>query len=155
LKAVDDLLTRGGLDSMMWTVSLILCALSLAGVLEGTGMLNVISVAITKLARSTGSLIFATLCTCVGVNFIAGDQYLSIVIPGRIFKDLYAERGLHPKNLSRALEDAGTLTSPLVPWNTCGAFMFTTLGISPLVYAPYAFLNLINPVISAIYGYTA
>lgn len=154
LAAVDALLTRGGLNSMMWTVSLVLCALSLAGVLESTGMLNVISIAITRLARGTGSLIFATLCTCVGTNFVAGDQYLSIVIPGRIFKDLYAERGLKPKNLSRALEDAGTLTSPLVPWNTCGAFMFTTLGVYPFAYAPYAFLNLINPVISAIYGYT-
>lgn len=154
LAAVDSLLTRGGLDSMMWTVSLILCALSFAGVLESTGMLNVISIAIAKLARGTGSLVFATLCTCVGTNFVAGDQYLSIVIPGRIFKDLYAERGLKPKNLSRALEDAGTLTSPLVPWNTCGAFMFTTLGVYPFAYAPYAFLNLINPVVSAIYGYT-
>jgi len=154
LASIDSLLTRGGLDSMMWTVSLILCALSLAGVLESTGMLNAISVAIMKLARGTGSLIFATLCTCVGTNLVAGDQYLSIVIPGRIFKDMYAERGLHPKNLSRALEDAGTLTSPLVPWNTCGAFMYTTLGVYPFAYAPFAFLNLINPVISMIYGYT-
>ncbi len=154
VKAVDTLLTRGGLNSMMWTVSLILCAMSLAGVLESTGILMTLSKAIIKLVHSTGSLVLATICACIGTNLVAGDQYLSIVVPGRLFRHLYAERRLKPKNLSRVLEDAGTLSSPLVPWNTCGAFMYTTLGVYPFAYLPFAFLNLINPLVSIFYGYT-
>jgi NhaC family Na+:H+ antiporter len=154
VKAVDALLTRGGLDSMMWTISLILCAMTLAGVLESTGILNSLATAIVKLARNTGSLVLATVCACIGTNLVAGDQYLSIVVPGRLFKPLYAQRRLKPKNLSRVLEDAGTLSSPLVPWNTCGAFMYTTLGVYPFVYLPFAFLNLINPLVSIFYGFT-
>lgn len=152
--AVDSLLSRGGLESMMGTVSLILIALSLGGVMESSGMLYAISMKIVTYARSTGSTVVATFLTCVFCNLAAGDQYLSIVIPGRIYKDIFRDKGLAPKNLSRCLEDFGTLTSPLVPWNTCGAFMATALGVHPFAYLPYAFLNLINPVVSIIYGYT-
>jgi len=88
------------------------------------------------------------------MNAIASDQYMAIVIPGRMYKNAFDARGLHPKNLSRCLEDAGTLTSPLIPWNSCGAFMHATLGVSPLIYLPYAFLNLSNPLVSIFYGYT-
>jgi NhaC family Na+:H+ antiporter len=88
------------------------------------------------------------------MNMVAGDQYLAIVIPGRMFKDAYADHNLDPKNLSRVLEDSATLTSPLIPWNTCGAFMITTLGLAPFTYIPYCFLNILNPIISIIYGYT-
>lgn len=154
LEAVDKLLTRGGLNSMMWTVSLIICAMCLAGVLESTGLLKTLTSALVKLARNTGSLVLTTICACIGTNLVAGDQYLSIVIPGRLFKPLYRQQRLKPKNLSRALEDAGTLSSPLVPWNTCGAFMYTTLGVYPFAYLPYAFLNLINPLVSVFYGFT-
>ncbi|OPJ54700.1 Na+/H+ antiporter NhaC [Alkalithermobacter paradoxus] len=154
IQAVDDLLSRGGLDGMMWTVSLILCALTLGGILEKTGMLEVIAESILKLAKGTGSLVLVTLCSCIFVNLVTGEQYLAIVIPGRMYKDAYAKKGLHPKNLSRALEDSGTLTSALIPWNTCGAYMFATLGISPFAYLPFAFLNLINPLVSAFYGFT-
>ena len=154
VEAVDSLLTRGGMDSMMWTVALILCAMSFAGVLEGTGMLKEIALKILPIAKSTGSLVTATILTCIGTNIIAGDQYLSIVLPGRIYKKIYDERGLKPKNLSRVLEDGGTLTSSLIPWNSGGAFMWATLGVYPLAYAPFAFLNLINPLISIFYGYT-
>jgi NhaC family Na+:H+ antiporter len=154
IEAIDNLLTRGGLESMMGTVSLILVALSLGGVMEGSGMLHCISLRILKYARTTGSTVLSTFLTCVFCNIAAGDQYLSVVIPGRIYREIYPDLGLHPKNLSRCLEDFGTITSPLVPWNTCGAFMATALGIHPFVYLPYAFLNLINPVISIIYGYT-
>lgn len=154
LVVIDDLLSRGGMQGMMWTVSLILVALTFGGILESTGMLAVIAGSILKLAKNTGSLILATLLSCFTVNLITGEQYLSIVIPGRMFKDAYADRGLAPVNLSRALEDSGTITSPLIPWNTCGAFMYATLGVHPFAYAPYAFLNLINPVVSAIYGFT-
>jgi len=153
-EAIDNLLTRGGLDSMMWTVSLILCAMSFAGVLESTGMLKAIALKIISVAKSTGSLVAATVLTCIGTNMIAGDQYLAIVLPGRMFKKIYDDRGLKPKNLSRILEDAGTLTSSLIPWNSGGAFMFATLGVYPFAYLPFAFLNLINPLVSIFYGYT-
>lgn len=151
---IDDLLSRGGLDSMMWTVSLILCAMSFGGVMETSGMLEAIAETILKMAHGTGSLVLATVITIIAMNMMAGDQYLAIVIPGRMYKQVYADRGLHPKNLSRVLEDAGTLTSPLVPWNSCGLFMSGTLGVATLVYLPYCFLNLINPFISIFYGFT-
>ena len=154
ITVIDDLLSRGGLDSMMWTLSLILCAMSFGGVMEKAGMLEAIARSILKLANGTGSLVVATIVTVIGMNLMAGDQYLSIVIPGRMYKQIYQERGLHPKNLSRVLEDAGTLTSPLVPWNTCGIFMVGTLGVATLAYLPYAYLNLINPLVSIFYGFT-
>jgi NhaC family Na+:H+ antiporter len=146
--SVDELLTRGGLDSMMWTVSLILCALTFGGILEKTGMLEAIAKALLVFAKGTFGLVLTTILSCIFVNLVTGEQYLSIVLPGRMYKDEYRKRGLHPKNLSRVLEDSGTLTSPLIPWNTCGAYMAVTLGISPLAYLPFAFLNLINPLVS-------
>lgn len=151
---VDDLLSRGGLDSMMWTISLILCAMTFGGVMEKTGMLESLANVILGFAKSTGSLVVATILTALGMNVLAGDQYLSIVIPGRMYKDAYDMRGLAPKNLSRVLEDSGTLTSALIPWNTCGAFMIGTLGLAPWTYVPYCFLNLINPLVSIFYGFT-
>lgn len=154
IEVIDTLLTRGGLQSMMFTVSLILCAMCFGGVMEKAGFLEAVARAILTFAHSTGSLVLATIITIVAINILAGDQYLSIVIPGRMYKGIFEERGLHPKNLSRCLEDAGTLTSPLVPWNTCGSFMSTTLGVATLAYAPYCFLNLINPFISIFYGFT-
>lgn len=151
---VDELLTRGGMNSMVSTVALIICSLFLGGVMERTGMLNAIAMKIMSIANSTGSLILSTLLTAFAVNMLAAEQYLSIVITGRIFKDVYRERNLDPVTLSRALEDSGTMTSPLIPWNTCGAYMIATLGIAPWVYVPYCFMNLISPVISCIYGFT-
>ncbi|SHJ90551.1 Na+:H+ antiporter, NhaC family [Dethiosulfatibacter aminovorans DSM 17477] len=153
-EVVDILLSRGGLQSMLWTISLIICAMVFGGVMETTGMLRAISIEILKLAKSTGSLVLATVLSCIAMNIVAGDQYLAIVIPGRMYKDTFQERGLHPKNLSRILEDAGTLTSPLIPWTACGAYMMGTLGIAPWVYVPFCFLNLLNPIISIIYGFT-
>jgi len=151
---VDNLLSRGGLVSMMETVALIICALSFGGIMERTGMLKVLAEALLKRVRRTGSLVAITILSCIGMNAIASDQYIAIVIPGRMYKNAFDARKLHPKNLSRCLEDSGTLTSPLIPWNSCGAFMHATLGVSPLVYIPYAFLNLSNPVVSILYGYT-
>ncbi len=153
-EVVDGLLSRGGLESMLYTVSLIMCALSFGGVMEQSRMLESIANSILKIAKSTGALVTATISTCIGMNIIAPDQYLSIVVPGRMYKSAFEKQGLHPKNLSRCLEDAGTLSSPLVPWNTCGAFMFATLGVHPFVYLPFAFLNLINPLVSIFYGFT-
>ena len=151
---IDELLSRGGLESMMYTVSLILCAMSFGGLMEGTGMLNTLSRSIMKMASSTGRLVAATVGTCIGMNVLAPDQYLSIIAPGRMYKSAFEDRGLASKNLSRCLEDAGTLTSPLIPWNTCGATMMLALSVNPFAYLPYAFLNLINPVISLFYGFT-
>ncbi len=150
---VDELLTRGGMSSMYGTIGIILCAMCFGGVMEKSGMLGVIAGAILRLARGTGGLISATLVTCLGVNIIAPDQYLSIVVPGRMYRDAFRQAGLHPKNLSRCLEDAGTITSPLIPWNSCGAYMFATMGVFPFAYLPYAFFNLINPLVSALYGW--
>jgi len=154
VEMVDELLTRGGLQSMMDTVALIICALSFGGIMEKTGMLEVLARAFLKRVKRTGSLVATTIFSSIGMNAIASDQYMAIVIPGRMYKNAFDSRGLHPKNLSRCLEDAGTLTSPLIPWNSCGAFMHATLGVNPLLYLPYAFLNLSNPLVSIFYGYT-
>jgi NhaC family Na+:H+ antiporter len=152
--AVDDLLTRGGLMSMTETVALIICALSFGGIMERSGMLEVIAASLLKMVKGTGSLVAITVASCIGMNAVASDQYISIVIPGRMYKNAFDKQGLHPKNLSRVLEDSGTLTSPLIPWNSCGAFMWATLGVYPLAYLPYAFLNLLTPIVSIFYGFT-
>jgi Na+:H+ antiporter, NhaC family len=152
--ALNELLSRGGMANMLNTVWLILMAMTFGAVMEATGMLQQIAGSILGMVRGTGSLIAATLVTAFGANVLASDQYMAIVLPGRMFRLEFARRGLAPKNLSRALEDSGTLTSALVPWNTCGAFMATTLGVATFAYAPFAFFNLINPMVSAIYGFT-
>lgn len=152
--SVDELLSRGGLGSMMDTIALIMVALSFGGIMEASGMLERLAAFILKLARSTGSLIAVTIFSCFGMNILASDQYLAIIVPGRMYRGAYLKRGLHPKNLSRALEDSATLTSPLIPWNTCGAYMSTVLGVSSFVYLPFAFLNLASPLISMFYGFT-
>lgn len=151
---VDELLTRGGVQGMMYTVSLIMCAMVFGGIMEQSGMLGTLAESLLRFAKGTGSLVFVTILSCFLVNLLAADQYLSIVIPGRMYKDEFAKRRLHSKNLSRCLEDCGTLTSPFIPWNTCGAYMSTTLGVSCLAYAPYCVLNYVNPIISIIYGFT-
>lgn len=154
VEAVDELLSKGGLLNMMPTVALILSALGFGGIMERTGLLGCLAGAVLSLAKSVGSLITATVGTCIGVNCLAPEQYLSIVVPGRMYAGAYRDKGLQPKALSRTLEDAGTMTSPLIPWNACGAFMGGTLTISPMQYAPYAFVNLLCPVLAIILGYT-
>jgi len=150
---LDSLLSRGGMSSMLTTVWLILAAMCFGAALEKAGVLERLVGLLIGLARSVGSLVATTVGTCIGVNALAGDQYIAIVLPGRMFRDAYRERGLHPKNLSRTLEDAGTITSPLVPWNTCGAYMAATLGVPTLAYLPFCFFNLVNPAIAIAYGY--
>ena len=154
IAGVDDLLNRGGLYSMLQTVGLILVALSFGGIMEKTGMLKTIAKALLSRAKSTGSLVATTIFSCIAMNIVAAEQYMSIVIPGRMYKNAYDAKGLAPENLSRALEDSATLTSPLIPWNSCGAFMYATLGVNPFMYLPFAFVNLANPVVSIIYGFT-
>jgi NhaC family Na+:H+ antiporter len=152
--AVDDLLTRGGMESMLVTIWLILTALSFGAVLEHTGMLKRLIDAALKRAKSTGSLVTTVVLSCIGINIVAADQYIAIVLPGKMYRAEFRKRKLDSRNLSRVIEDSGTLTSPLVPWNTCGAYMAATLGVATLAYLPFAFFNLINPVVSIIYGFT-
>lgn len=150
---VDELMTRGGLMSMMNTIALIMSALSFGGVLEKSGMLACIANKLLSFAKSTGSLILVTILSCLFVNILAGDQYLAIALPGKMYKDEFRKRGLAPRNLSRALEDSGTVTSALVPWNTCGATMSTFLGVPTITYLPFTFFNLLSPIVSTIAGY--
>ena len=151
---VDNLLTRGGMSSMLVTIWLIMTALAFGAVLEHAGMLQRLVDGALKRAKSTGSLITTVVLSCIGINIVAADQYIAIVLPGKMYRAEFARRRLEPKNLSRIIEDAGTLTSPLVPWNTCGAYMAATLGVTTLAYLPFAFFNLINPLVSIIYGFT-
>ena len=151
---VADVVGGGGFDSMLWTVSIVMCSMSFAGVLEVTGMLGQLVEAILKVAKNTGLLVTATICTCIFVNLLTADQYLAIILPGRMYRQAFEDRKLKNKNLSRCLEDSATLTSPLIPWNVCGATMTGFLGVPTTQYAPYAVLNYINPIVSIIYGFT-
>jgi len=151
---VDNLLSRGGMSSMLNTIWLVICALSFGAVLEHAGLLQRLVKSALETAKSTGTLIMTVVLTCIGINIVAADQYIAIVLPGRMYKAEFERRRLDTRNLSRVIEDSGTLTSPLVPWNTCGAFMAGTLGVATFAYLPFAFLNLINPIVSMIYGFT-
>lgn len=150
---VDQLFNQGGLDGMMNTVSMTVIAMTFGGILEYSGMLKSLLAVILKFAKSTGSLVASTISACIFTNATCSEQYISIVVPSRMFAKAYRDRGLHSKNLSRALEDGGTVTSVFFPWNTCGVFIFATLGVSAFEYAPYAILNFIVPIISIIYAY--
>ena len=138
---------------MLNTVWLIMCALSFGAVLEHLGMLKKFVEVILASAKSTGSLIASTVATCIGTNILTADQYMAIVMPGRMYKEEYQRRGLDPLVLSRTLEDSGTITSPLIPWNTCAVYMSGVLLVSPLDYMFYCFFNWINPILAVIYGF--
>jgi NhaC family Na+:H+ antiporter len=152
--AVDKLLSRGGMDSMLETVALIVCALAFAGVMEASGMLDSLAKAVLKWASGNGGLVVATAASAMGLNVLASDQYIAIIVPGRMYRTAFLERRLHPKNLSRVLEDAGTMTSALVPWNTCGAYMAGVLGVATTAYAPFALMNLLTPLLTVVYGFS-
>ena len=152
VEVVDDLLSRGGMSSMLNTVWLVISALTFGAVLETTKLLNTLVKIILSFAKSTSSLIITTIGTCIGINIVTADQYMAIVLPGRMFKAEFKRRKLAPKNLSRTLEDSATMTSPLVPWNTCGAFMSASLGIATFSYLPFCFFNIINPLIAIFYA---
>jgi Na+:H+ antiporter, NhaC family len=152
-ETLDDLMTRGGMSSMLSTIWLVLCAMVFGAVMDHTGLLRRLVDYALSFVNSTGSLIATTIATCIGANIITSDQYISVVLPGRMYKLEYENRNLDMKNLSRTLEDAGTITSPLIPWNTCGAYMAGTLGVATFAYLPYCFFNLINPVVALIYGF--
>jgi Na+:H+ antiporter, NhaC family len=150
---LDALLSKGGMSSMLNTVWLIICALGLGGILERTGILSHLLQMALKGVKSTGSLITTTVVTCISANILAADQFIAVALPGRMYKDQYAKRGLSRLNLSRTLEDSATITSALIPWNTCGAYMSATLGVATMSYAPYAFFNLLCPLVAIFYGF--
>lgn len=151
---VDKLFQGGGLDSMMYTVSMTIVAMTFGGILEYSGMLRAIMKQLLRVVKSTSSLIISTIGACVMTNATCSEQYVSIVVPSRMFSKTYKDMGLSSKNLSRALEDGGTLTSVFIPWNTCGVFIFGTLGVSVVEYGPYAILNFAVPLISIAYALT-
>lgn len=149
---VDELLSSGGMAGMLKTIWLIICAMIFGGAMEGAGMLQRITRSLMSLVVGEGSLIATTAGTTLFMNATASDQYLAIVVPGRMFADAYKEHGLDPKVLSRTLEDSGTVTSALIPWNTCGAFHSQTLGVATFAYLPFCFFNLISPVMTVAQG---
>ncbi|GET34760.1 sodium:proton antiporter [Prolixibacter bellariivorans] len=151
--AVNELLHTSGMSGMLDTIWLILSAMVFGGVMEAGGLLKRITSEILKFAHSTGSLVFSTVSSCIFFNFTASDQYLAIVVPGRMFSQTYRENGLKPELLSRTLEDSGTVVSVLIPWNTCGATQSRVLGVPTLAYLPYAFFNLISPVMTVLVAY--
>ena len=149
----SDLLKSGGMYGMLNTLLLIFCAMTFSGAIESTGLLSRMAEPIVKYAQNTGSLIATTACTCIFFNITTSDQYMSIIVPGRMFADTYTEKGLAPENLSRTLEDSGTVTSVLIPWNSCGAAQSAVLGVATLAYLPFCFFNLISPLMTIAYGY--
>ncbi|MDR2221412.1 MAG: Na+/H+ antiporter NhaC [Flavobacteriaceae bacterium] len=151
MESLNSLFEAGGMKSMLNTVWLIICAMFFGGAMEAIGALKKITASLLSIAKTTFGLFASTMSSCVIVNLTASEQYLSIVVPGKMFTKAYKERGLAPENLSRALEDSGTVTSVLIPWNTCGAYHSGVLGIDTFTYAPYAFFNIISPFVSLVY----
>jgi Na+:H+ antiporter, NhaC family len=149
---LSNLLSTGGMQGMLNTVWLIISAMVFGGVMEAGGMLKKITQSIIGVAKNTSSLIGSTVASCLFLNVTASDQYLSIVIPGKMFSDTYRQRKLASQNLSRTLEDGGTVTSVLIPWNTCGATQSTVLGVQTIVFLPYCFFNIISPIMSIIFA---
>lgn len=142
---LNDLFSAGGMEGMLWTIYLILCAMVFGGIMDGIGALSRITSALLSVATSVFGLFASTVISCLGLNTVASDQYLAIVIPGKMFKKGFEDRGLAPENLSRTLEDSGTVTSVLIPWNTCGAYQSGVLGVDVGEYFLYAIFNWLSP----------
>ena len=153
MELIDRLLTRGGVNGMMWTISLIIFALCFGGILEKARFTDAILIRVMKYVHSVGSLVLTTIITGILCDFVLTDQYLANIIPGRMYYKLYDEMGLKRSYLSRTLEDGGSLWSPMFPWNGCGAYQAATLGVATFSYLPFAFLNLINPIMAIIMAY--
>ncbi|EGQ24183.1 NhaC family sodium:proton (Na+:H) antiporter [Sporosarcina newyorkensis 2681] len=150
---VDELLSRGGMESMMFTISLVLLALSMGGMLFTLGIVQCLLAKIESLLRKVSSVIMASALTAIGINVLIGEQYLSILLTGQAFQSSYEKVGLANKNLSRVMEDAGTVINPLVPWSVAGIFITTVLGVPTLAYLPFTFFCLLSPVLTVLFGY--
>ncbi|WMJ76198.1 MULTISPECIES: Na+/H+ antiporter NhaC [unclassified Sedimentibacter] len=153
VEIIDELLTAGGLSGMMYSISLTIIAMMFGGIMEKTNQLEVIVNKILEKVKSTGGLIATTVLTCIGSNATMPEQYISVVLPGRMYHQAYMKKGLHPKMLSSTLEGGGTVTSSLIPWNTCAAFLYSVLGVSAVEYAPYAVFNYMMPIVVIIFGF--
>ncbi|MGY4690925.1 Na+/H+ antiporter NhaC [Salibacterium sp. K-3] len=151
--SVDELLSLGGLESMLFGVSLIIVALAFGGLIQGVGIAQALIKGMQKALRSRGNTVASTLASGFGVNAITGEQYLSIVLPGQMYDEAYRKHNLHPKNLSRTLEDGGTMLNPIIPWGVSGAFVMTTLNVG-MDYVFFVFFSLATPVIALFYAYT-
>ena len=151
-ETLDSLLSAGGMHGMLGTIWLILTAMIFGGLMDASGFLRRITQAVVNAARTTGQLVAATVGTCLLTNVTASDQYLSVIVPGQMYRDAYKDRGLASQNLSRTLEDSGTVTSVLVPWNTCGAYHAGVLSVATTSYLPFAIFCLVSPVMSVIYA---
>lgn len=149
---LNELFSAGGMKGMLWTIFLICCAMVFGGTMDAIGALAKITKELLKLATSIFGLFFSTVVSCIGLNAIASDQYLAIVIPGKMFKKAFEEKELAPENLSRTLEDGGTVTSALIPWNTCGAYQSGVLGVPVADYAIYAVFNWLSPIMTLIFA---
>jgi Na+:H+ antiporter, NhaC family len=149
---LNELFSAGGMKGMLWTIFLICCAMVFGGTMDAIGALAKITKELLKLATSIFGLFFSTVLSCIGLNAIASDQYLAIVIPGKMFKKAYEDKELAPENLSRTLEDSGTVTSALIPWNTCGAYQSGVLGVPVADYAIYAIFNWLSPIMTLIFA---
>ncbi len=149
---LNELFSSGGMAGMLGTVWLVICAMVFGGVMDAIGALSRISKTVLSLFDSIFGLFASTVISCVGLNAIASDQYLAIVIPGRMYKKAFEDKGLAPENLSRTLEDSGTVTSVLVPWNTCGAYQSSVLGVDTFSYAGYAFFNWLSPFTTLVFA---
>lgn len=147
-EALNDLFNSGGMAGMLGTIWLIVCAMVFGGVMEAIGALNRITQSLLSLAQSTFGLFASTVASCLAINLTASDQYLAIVVPGKMFSKAYKDRGLAPENLSRTLEDSGTVTSALIPWNTCGAYHSSVLGVPVFEYFIFAVFNYISPFVT-------
>ena len=152
-QTIDGLFSGGGMSAMLLTVWLILSALAFAAIMEEAGFLDRLIAPVVERARSDAALISSVAATSAGLNVIAGDQYVAVVLPSRVYRNVFRERGLAPRMLSRTVEDTGTVTSPLVPWNSCGAYMSGVLGVTTMQYLPFAFFNIINPVIALVFAF--
>lgn len=153
IEPIDELFSRGGMASLLTTVWLVLAAMAFAAILEHAGFLDRLLRPVVARARSRGSLIASVNASGLGLNVAAGDQYVAVVLPSRMFRAEFERRGIAPQVLSRAVEDSGTVTSPLIPWNTCGAYMSGVLGVQTASYLPFCFFNLLSPVLDVVYGF--
>lgn len=151
---IDSLLSRGGMESMMFTVALVLLALSMGGLLFTLGIVQCLLAKVESVLRKVSSVIAASALTAIGINILIGEQYLSILLTGQAFKEPYDKVGLAGKNLSRVMEDAGTVVNPLVPWSVCGIFITGVIGVPTLEYLPFAFFCLLSPVLTILFGFT-
>ncbi len=151
--AVDNLLTKGGFESMLYAISIVLCAMMFGGIMERTNQLRVIVNALLKKSKSAASLITATVLTALGSNLVLCDQYMSVVMTAKMYGQAFKDQGLHPKNLSRAVEDSATVTANLVPWNTGGAYHSATLGVATLAYLPFNFFCWLSPIVTLVFAW--